>query len=196
MVKRIRKMNNDQRGRRFLVYGRALPTESNPEPEVVVVRIFANNEAVAKSRFWKLNLRVHKLKKRDSEIIKVTELSEKNTTTAKNYGIYLRYRSNTGFHNLFKEFRATSLKEAVNQMYDEMGGNYKCSSERIQILQAHELNKEQLRLRNPRCLMWNDTETIKYPLWKRTARKTDAKYETDFAANRPVVIKTAETVDN
>ena len=189
-------MNNDQRGRRFLVYGRQLPTEKNPNPPVIVVRVFANNQAVAKSRFWKLNLRTHKLKKRDSEVIKVTELSESNTTTPKNYGIYLRYRSNTGFHNAFKEFRATSLKEAVNQLYDEMGGNYKCSSERVQILQAHELKKEQLKLRNPRCLQYDETEAVKFPLWKRTSRPTEDKYRSDFAANRPVVMKTGVSIDN
>ena len=195
MVKKITKLNNDQRGRRFLVFGRRLPIETNPEPEVIVVRVFAVNQAVAKSKFWKLNKRDHKLKKRDAEIVKVTEVFEGNNTVPKNYGVYLKYRSRTGFHNTFKEFRATSLKEAVNQMYDEMGGNYKCSSDRIQIIQAHELAKEQLKVRNPRCLQWNDSENIKFPLWKRSARHTHKQYNTDFAANRPVIMKTGVSVD-
>lgn len=195
MVKKIAKRNNDERGRRFLVFGRRLPTETNPEPEVIVVRVFAANQAIAKSRFWKLNKRDHKLKKRDAEVVKVTEVYEGNTTVPKNFGIYLKYRSRTGFHNAFKEYRAASLKEAINQMYDEMGGNYKCSSDRIQIIQAHELSKDQLNVRNQRCLQWNDTENMKYPLWKRTARPTHTQYNTDFVANRPVIMKTGVTVD-
>lgn len=196
MVKKIRKMNNDQRGRRFLVYGRALPTESNPEPEVIVMRVFAKNEAVAKSRFWKLNKRNHKLKKRDGEVMKVTEIFEKDSTVPRNYGILVKYRSNTGFHNCYKEIRATSVKSAVNQLYDEMGGNYGCGSDRVQILQVHELEREQLKMRNPRCLQWIDTENIKYPLWKRSARPTHAKYRSDFRATRPTVMKTGVSVNN
>ena len=195
MVKKICKPNNDQRGRRFHVFGRRLPTDANPEPEVIVVRVFAPNQAIAKSKFWKLNKRDHKLKKRDAEIVRVSEVFDGNNTVPRNYGVYLKYRSRTGFHNTFKEYRATSLKEAVNQMYDEMGGNYKCSSDRIQILQAHELTKDQLKVRNPKCLQWVDTENIKFPLWKRTARPTNTKYNTDFAANRPVIMKTGVTID-
>ena len=195
MVKKISKPNNDQRGRRFLVFGRRLPTDANPEPEVIVVRLFAPNAAIAKSKFWKLNKRDHKLKKRDAEIVRVTEVFDGNNTVPRNYGVYLKYRSRTGFHNTFKEYRATSLKEAVNQMYDEMGGAYKCSADRIQILQAHELAKEQLKVRNPKALQWVDTENLKFPLWKRSARPTHTKYKNDFAANRPVIMKTGVSVD-
>lgn len=36
----------------WLVYGRRLPTDSEPEPEVVCIRVFAKNELFAKSQFW------------------------------------------------------------------------------------------------------------------------------------------------
>ena len=55
MVKRIHKEKGYARGKRYLVFGRALPTEENPNPEINVMRVFAKNETFAKSRFWKLN---------------------------------------------------------------------------------------------------------------------------------------------
>ena len=44
--------------------------------------------------------------------------------------------SRTGMNNCFKEFRATTLKDAINQMYNEMGGNYACSADRIEIIRT------------------------------------------------------------
>ena len=184
-----------KRGRQFLVFGRALPSEKVAEPAVIAVKVFANNEALARSAFWSLNRRDHKLKKSHGEILKVQEVHEKTKNIAKNYGILLKYRSHTGVHNLFKEFRDVSLSGAVNQMYNEIGGNYKCSSERVSIIKTTELSREQLNIRNPRCLQWVDTEKVSYPLWKRSARPTEKKYTKTFAHNRPVAIKTGVTVD-
>lgn len=182
------------RGRQFIVFGRALPSEKVPEPKVVAVRVFARNEAFARSAFWSLNRRDHKLKKSHGEVIKVQEVHEKTKNIAKNYGIFLKYRSHTGVHNLFKEFRDVSLRGAVDQMYNEVAGNYKCSAERVSIIKTTELAKEQLKIRNPRCLQWVDTENLAYPIWKRTARPTDKKYNKTFAYRRPAMIKSGTTV--
>lgn len=37
-----------------------------------------------------------------------------------------------------------------------------------------------MKIRNPRCRMWVDTENVKFPLWKKTSRKTHPTYETTF----------------
>jgi large subunit ribosomal protein L18Ae len=36
----------------YVVYGRRLPTEKDPNPQVVCFRVFAKNENFAKSQFW------------------------------------------------------------------------------------------------------------------------------------------------
>ena len=36
----------------YVVYGRRLPTDKVPNPEVVCFRVFAKNENFAKSQFW------------------------------------------------------------------------------------------------------------------------------------------------
>ena len=183
------------RGRQFLIFGRALPTEKDVTPAVIVVKVVALNEAVARSRFWKLNKREHKLKRSHGEILKVQEVHEKTKNITKNFGIFLKYRSHTGVHNMFKEYRDVSMKGAIDQMYNEIAGNYKASAERVEIIKTTELKKEELKVRNPRCLQWSETENIQYPLWKKSARPTHARYSNLFAKRRPVIFKSGATVD-
>lgn len=184
---------NIARGRQFLIYGRALPTEKNPEPKVCVAKVFAKNEAFARSKFWRLNLKDHKLKRTHGEILKIQEIHEKPTSVARNFGIFLKYRSRTGIHNIFKEFRDVSLAGAVSQMYNEMGGNYKVNAEKVQVINTVELSTDQLKVRNPRCLQWADATKIAYPIWRKTIRKTNAKYSTNFASKRPTIIRTGKS---
>lgn len=182
------------RGRCFLVYGRAVPTETNPAPQIVCARVYAANAVLARSRFWKLSLRQYKLKKSHGEVVRVEEVPEKDSTKPRNFGIYLKYRSNVGIHNVFKEYRDTTINGAINQMYDEMGGNHHVSSERIDIISVKELKREELRERKPRCLTWEETEKIQYPVWKRTARPTHKKYTSTFKTRRPCVMKTGKSI--
>ena len=71
----------------------------------------------------------------------------------------MKYRSRTAVHNMVKEFRAVNESDAINQMYNEMGGNHRCSSG-IEIIRCVEINEDQMKVRNPRCRMWLDTENI------------------------------------
>ena len=185
--------SNDSRGRQFLIYGRALPTEQNKTPKICVAKIFAKNEAFARSHFWKLNLRNHKLKKSHGEIIKIQEIHEKQHLVARNFGIFLRYKSSSGIHNLFKEFRDVTVKGAINQMYSEMAGAYHVDNEKVQIINTVEMTKDQLKIRNPRCLQWEDTSKIAFPIWKKSIRKTHNKYRTNFAAHKPAVFKSGKS---
>ena len=184
------------RGRCFLIYGRALPTEKCPQPQVVCTRIYAANAVLARSKFWKLNLTKFGLRKSKGELLRVQEVFESGRTIAKNFGIFLKYRSTVGVHNVFKEYRDTTINGAINQMYDEMGGNHRISRERIDIISVSELAKEQLRERKPRALIFADAKAVKYPLWKRTARPTNPKFRATFHTSRPCVMKTGKSVTN
>ncbi|XP_017623782.1 60S ribosomal protein L18a-like [Gossypium arboreum] len=61
---------------------------------------------------------------------------EKNPTKIKNYGIWLRYQSRTGYHNMYKEYRDTTLNGVVEQMYIEMASRYRVQFPCIQIFKT------------------------------------------------------------
>jgi large subunit ribosomal protein L18Ae len=44
------------------------------------------------------------------------QIRERNTQVVKNFGITLKYNSRSGTHNMYKEFRDTTLTGAVEQM--------------------------------------------------------------------------------
>lgn len=102
--------------RHFQVIGRKQPTESEPTPQLYRMQIFAPNEVTARSRFWYFLHQYKKMKKTTGEILTVNEIFEKKRTKVKNFFISLRYNSRSGTHNMYKEYRDTTLVGAVEQM--------------------------------------------------------------------------------
>ena len=98
----------------YQVVGRKLPTEKETQPRLYRMRLFAPNPIVAKSRFWYFLSRVHKMKRASGEIITVNEIFEKKPDTVKTFGIWLRYDSRSGTHNMYKEYRELTRAAAVN----------------------------------------------------------------------------------
>jgi large subunit ribosomal protein L18Ae len=58
----------------YQVIGRHLPSESNPNPKLYRMRIFAINDVVAKSRFWYFLSKLRKVKKTNGEIVSLNEV--------------------------------------------------------------------------------------------------------------------------
>ncbi|CAE7110977.1 unnamed protein product [Rhizoctonia solani] len=78
----------------YQVIGRKLPTAAEETPKLYRMRIFATNEAVAKSRFWCVWLVSGGWR------LIVGQISEKSPLRIKNFGIWLRYDSRSGTHNM------------------------------------------------------------------------------------------------
>jgi large subunit ribosomal protein L18Ae len=97
----------------YQVVGRRLPTDKEPNPQLFRMRLFASNDVVAKSRFWYFLKMVNKVKKASGEIVSVNEIHEKKPNLVKNFGIWLRYNSRSGTHNMYKEYRELTRTEAV-----------------------------------------------------------------------------------
>jgi large subunit ribosomal protein L18Ae len=108
------------------------------------MRIFAPNTVVAKSRFWYFIAQLRKLKKANGEIVSLNvvcrgnfffffleirtdnaQISEKRPLKVKNFGIWLRYNSRSGTHNMYKEFREMSRTEAVEALYQDMAARHR-----------------------------------------------------------------------
>ncbi|VDO83554.1 unnamed protein product [Soboliphyme baturini] len=79
------------------------------------MRLFAPNEVVAKSRFWFFCRTLKKIKKTSGEIVSIQKILEKKSNTVKNFGIWLRYDSRTGTHNMYREYRDLTAAAAVTQ---------------------------------------------------------------------------------
>ena len=119
--------------RQYQVVGRLIPTEAQPNPPVLRMRLFAANKVLAASRFWYLLRKLRKIKKSHGEILEITEIKEKRPTYVKNFGVWLRYDSRTGTHNMYKEVRDLTQNGAISQIYAEMSGRHRALASSIQV---------------------------------------------------------------
>ena len=131
--------------RQFYIVGRALPSESNPNPTLYRMRVFHRDAVLARSKFWYHMKRQHKVRKIQGEIISTSEIFEKKTGAIRKYGIVLRYLTRTGTVNMYKEYRDTSLCGAVSQMYLEMAGRHSAAQDSIQIIRTSVLKLSDVR---------------------------------------------------
>jgi hypothetical protein len=52
-----------------------------------------------------------------SRVCACAQIFEKKPTTVKNFGVWVRYQSRTGYHNMYKEYRDVTLNGAIEQLY-------------------------------------------------------------------------------
>merc|ERR1712170_116282 len=147
--------------REFKVIGRKLPTEDEPETPLYRMRIFAPDAVVAKSRFWYFLRQLRKFKKTTGEIVSVEEITEKKPMKIKNFGIWLRYDSRSGTHNMYREYRDLSVSAAVTACYRDMGARHRARAHAIQIIRVEPV--EASKTRRPLVKQMHDA-TIKFPL--------------------------------
>ena len=152
--------------KQYQVVGRKAPTEENPNPEAYRMIIFSPNAVIAKSKFWYYMHQFRKMKKTTGEILDVVEIVEKNRRIVKNYGIWLRYNSRSGTHNMYREFRDVSLTGAVSQLYDEMAGRHRARPRSIQIIRTSTVAAKDLKRANG---MQFTQANVKFPLAHRVA---------------------------
>ncbi|GMI26456.1 hypothetical protein TeGR_g5610 [Tetraparma gracilis] len=131
--------------KQFQVVGRKAPTEEVANPEAFRIVLFAPNAVIAKSKFWYFMHQFRKMKKSTGEILDVVEIVEKNTSQVKNYGIWIRYDSRSGTHNMYREYRDVALTGAVTQLYDEMAGRHRTRPRSIQIIRTAALKTEDVK---------------------------------------------------
>ncbi|KAF4357255.1 hypothetical protein G4B88_012622 [Cannabis sativa] len=121
-----------------------------------------------------------------SEIYKhyaqLCEIFEKNLTTIKNFGILLRYQSRTNYHNMYKEYRDTTLNGAVEQMYTEMASRHRVRFPCIQIIKTATIPA---KLCKREITKQFHNSKIKFPLVFKKVRPPTRKLKTTYKATRP-----------
>ncbi|CBI30856.3 hypothetical protein PVL29_013227 [Vitis rotundifolia] len=166
----------------YQVVGRALPSESDEHPKIYRMKLWATNEVRAKSKFWYFLRKLKKVKKSNGQVLAINEIFEKNPTTIKNYGIWLRYQSRTGYHNMYKEYRDTTLNGAVEQMYAEMASRHRVRSPCIQIIKTATIPAKLCKRESSKQF---HNSKIKFPLTFRKVRPPTRKLKTTYKASRP-----------
>lgn len=146
----------------YQVIGRRLPTDSAPEPKLYRMRIFAPNTVVAKSRYWYFLQKLHKVKKTLGEIVSVNTIAESHPTKVKTFGVWIRYESRSGIHNMYKEYRDVTRVGAVETMYQDLAARHRARFRNIHILKVVELEKtEDVKRQYVKQYL---TKDLKFPL--------------------------------
>ncbi|KAF5277433.1 hypothetical protein FQA39_LY06246 [Lamprigera yunnana] len=153
----------------FEVIGRKLPTENEKSTPLYKMRIFAPDRIVAKSRFWYFLRQLKKFKKSTGEIVNIKQIREKNPAKIKNYGIWLRYDSRSGTHNMYREYRDLSVSGAVTQCYRDMGARHRARAHSIQVIKVEAIKASACR--RPQVKQFHDSK-IRFPLPKRIQGKS------------------------
>jgi large subunit ribosomal protein L18Ae len=169
----------------YQVVGRKAATEDHPNPEAYRMIIFAPNPVIARSKFWYYMHQFRKMKKTTGEILDCVEIVERNARIVKNYGIWLRYSSRSGTHNMYREYRDLTLTGAVTQLYNEMAGRHRTRPRSIQIIRTAEVKAADLKRDNG---MQFAKKNVRFPLVHRVSsgkRGMKALSSSTFTTQRP-----------
>lgn len=151
------------------------------------MRIFAPDQIVAKSRFWYFLRQLKKFKKSTGEIVSVKRIPDKSPIKIKNFGIWLRYDSRSGTHNMYREYRDLTVSGAVTQCYRDMGARHRARAHSIQVYEfisyiysssiilflLQIIKVEEVKAsatRRPQVKQFHDSK-IRFPLPKRIPRR-------------------------
>lgn len=100
----------------------------------------------------------------------------------KNFGIWIRYQSRTGFHNSYKEYRETTMNKAVDALYEEMASRHRVRSSQLQIIKIAEVSDENVRRENTRQFLAKD---LSFPVVNKVMRHPSKATKTIFKYKRP-----------
>lgn len=168
----------------YQVVGRHLPTDADPEPPLFRMKLWATDDARARSKFWYFLRKLRKVKKANGQIVACNEIFEKRPTTIKNFGVWVRYRSRTGEHNAYKEYRDTTLNGAVEQLYAEMASRHRVRAACMQIIKTATVPAAACKREATKQF---HSTTVRFPLTTRKARPSSRGFKTTFKAVRPNV---------
>jgi large subunit ribosomal protein L18Ae len=86
----------------------------------------------------------------------------------KNFGIWIRYDSRSGTHNMYKEYREMSRTDAVEALYQDMAARHRARFRSIHILKVVELEtSDQVKRPYIKQIISKD---LKFPLPHRVTR--------------------------
>lgn len=165
----------------YHVVGRRRPTPANPNPTIMRMSLFAKSAVEAKNKFFYFSSRLKNLKKANGEILACSVRYDTSPQRIKNFGVFLRYNSRSGTHNMYKEYRDLTRAGAVSKMLGEMAGTHRARRKSIQIIKVDAVPASKARREGTKVFLDNK---IKFPLPHRVTR-VDKAFKKTFVAARP-----------
>jgi large subunit ribosomal protein L18Ae len=116
----------------------------------------------------------------------LTQITEKKPQSVTTYGIWMRYDSRTGHHNLYKEFRDVSVCGAVSKMYQDMASRHRSRFTNIQIVRTAQVPTN-LMLKGKKMFRLGQymDKDCKFPLHHRVMRPMSKSFKKTFVPRRP-----------
>ena len=128
--------------------------------------------------------RLKKVKKANGQIIACNEIFEEDVTSLKNYGVWIRYQSRTGFHNAYKEYREVSMNKAVDALYEEMASRHRVRAPCLQIIKIAQVADEDVK-RDNTIQFLGRKEPVSFPVVNKVLRPDAKSQKTTFKYSRP-----------
>lgn len=172
--------------RQYQIVGRKTPTESDAAPKLYRMKMWATDAVRARSKFFYFMSMLRKVKKANGQIIACNEIKETDPTSVDIYGIWIRYISRSGEHNIYKEYRDTTLNGAVEQMYDEMGSRHRVRFPSIQIIKTAIVPADKAKRVNTLQFC---ADEYKFPLVGMKVRAPSKAMKTLYKARRPTTMR-------
>jgi ribosomal protein L20A (L18A) len=69
----------------------------------------------------------------DVQLTDTSQIHEKRPAKVKNFGIWIRYDSRSGTHNMYKEYREMSRTDAVAALYQDMAARHRARFRSIHV---------------------------------------------------------------
>ncbi|MRB67532.1 hypothetical protein GH825_29535, partial [Bacillus thuringiensis] len=107
-----------------------------------------------------------KMKKMAGEMVLIQQIYEEKPLVIKNFGIWLRYSSRSGTHNMYREYRDLTTSGAVTQCYRDMGARHRARASSIQIMRVEGASSTKCSRTNMKHF---PDSKIKFPLAQRVS---------------------------
>lgn len=148
--------------------------------------VFAPNSVIAKSRFWYYMSMLNRVKKANGEILQINEVCEKKPSSVQTYGIWMRYDSRTGHHNMYREYRDVSVNGAVSKMYQDVASRHRSRFSNVQIVRTATVPTKLMRggAKALRLSQYMENKCA-FPLHHRVMRPSSKAFKKTFVAKRP-----------
>ncbi|CAJ0964535.1 unnamed protein product [Ranitomeya imitator] len=121
----------------------------------------------------------NKMKKASGQIVYCGQVFGKSPQKVKNFGIWLRYDSCSGTHNMYREYIDLTTAGAVTLCYRDMGAHHRARAHSIHIMKVEVIPAN--KCRRPAIKQFHDSK-IKFPLPHRVLR---SQHKPRFTTKRP-----------